>query len=309
MEPRAKSRVEDTMHKVIHAALAPLIVLAASGTARALEVPDAPLLKTDKGLTYRAWLPAGFSDRRGDVPLILFSHGFGGCAQQSNRLTRALADAGYAVLAPNHKDEGCERYMGNLAAALGAAALRPEKPFTQPAAWSENTETSRRDDMKALLAFALTHPPYRDAIDPNRIAAMGHSLGGYTALGLAGAWNSWNDPRIKCVLALSPYIAPFVVSDRLGAVRVPVMYQTGTRDIGIGPVLLKQGGYAKTPGRKYLVVLSGAGHFAWTELNPEFQAIIARYAVAFFDRELASKPAPFLDDARPVQVADYRHSP
>src|SRR3954469_25672419 len=108
------------MHRILHAALAPLVVMAASGAARALNVADAPLLKTDTGLTYRAWLPRGFESARGTVPLILFSHGFGGCAQQSYSLTKALAAAGYAVLAPNHKDEGCARYFGNLAAALKA---------------------------------------------------------------------------------------------------------------------------------------------------------------------------------------------
>lgn len=295
------------MHKVLHAAIAPLIVLAASGAARALDVSDAPLLKTDKGLTYRAWLPPDFATHHGDVPLILFSHGFGGCAQQSNTLTKALAAAGYAVLAPNHKDEGCERYLGNIAAALGAGGLRPEQPFTQPQSWTSSTEISRRQDMEALLDYALSHAPYKDAIDRKHIGAMGHSLGGYTVLGLAGAWQSWRDGRINAVLALSPYAAPFVAADTLKSVQTPVMYQTGTRDIGIGPVLLRQGGYDQTPGRKYLVVLKGAGHFAWTELNPEYQATIAAYATAFFDRELLGKPAPMLDRAPGPQVFALRH--
>src|SRR3954470_9445885 len=108
------------MHRILHAAIAPLVVMALANAAKGLEIPDHPLLKTDRGLTYCAWLPKDFASRRHDVPLILFSHGFGGCAQQSNTLTQSLADAGYAVLAPNHKDEGCERYLGNMAAALGA---------------------------------------------------------------------------------------------------------------------------------------------------------------------------------------------
>ena len=296
------------MHRILHAAITPLVVLAASGAARALEPDGQPLLKTDQGLSFRAWLPADFASHHHDVPLILFSHGFGGCAQQSASLTRALADAGYAVLAPNHKDEGCERFLGNLAAALGAGGLRPEQPFSAPKAWSETTEQSRRDDIVALLAFALSHAPYRDAIDPARIALMGHSLGGYTALGLAGGWRSWRDPRFKCVLALSPYAAPFVVHDRMGDIAVPVMYQTGTRDIGIGPVLLGQGGYDQTKDRKYLVVLQGAGHFAWTELNPLFQKTVADYAIAFLDRELRGRPAALLDASPAAQVAQYRHS-
>jgi len=296
------------MHRLFHAAVTPLVVLAISTAARAVPADSSQLLRTNRGLTYREWLPKNFLRRHGDVPLILFSHGFGGCAQQSATLTRALAEAGYAVLAPNHRDEGCERYRGNLAAALSVGRLRPEQPFTHAAAWEPETEISRRDDLEALLRFALSHAPYRNAIDPSRIGVMGHSLGGYAALGLAGAWPSWRDPRIKAVLALSPYAAPFVLGKRLEAITIPVMYQTGTRDIGIGPVLLRTGGgYEMTGGSKYLVVLKGASHFAWTELNPNYQAVIAAYAKNFFDRILLGKPAPLLDASPGPQVSLYRH--
>jgi len=298
------------MHRFLHAAAAPFVVLAISTAARSVPVDDGSLLHTDRGLAYREWLPRDFAGRQGDVPLILFSHGFGGCAQQSATLTRALAQAGYAVLAPNHRDEGCEHYRGNLAAALGASRLRPDQPFTRAAAWNPGTELNRRQDLEALLQFLLSHPPYRDAVDRNRIAVMGHSLGGYAALGLAGAWPSWRDPRIKAALALSPYAAPFVLSGTLKHIAVPVMYQTGTRDIGIGPVLLRAGGgYEMTAGPKYLLVLQGASHFAWTELNPNYQTVIAAYAKGFFDRTLLGKPAPLLDAAPGPQVALYRHQP
>jgi predicted dienelactone hydrolase len=300
------------MHRILHAVLASIAVLTTTGAAKSVTTPVPALLKTDRGLEFRAWLPADFTSRHGDVPLILFSHGFGGCSEQSRTLTQALANAGYAVLAPNHRDEGCSRFRGGVRGALQAGHLRPEQPFTDPAAWTADTERSRRDDIQALLTFALSHAPYKDAIDPGRIALMGHSLGGYTALGLAGGWESWHDPRFKCVLALSPYIAPFVVQGRMGALGVPVMYQTGTRDIGIGPILLKRGGYDRTGTingvRKYLVELKGAGHFAWTELNPVYQKTIADYAISFFDRELRGLPAPLLDAAPVAQVAQYRHS-
>jgi len=297
------------MHRLLHAVAAPLVVLAISNAARAVPADGSQLLRTDRGLTYREWLPDNFARHRGDVPLILFSHGFGGCAQQSATLTRALAAAGYAVLAPNHRDEACERYMGNLSAALGAGQMQPEQPFTQPAAWSDRTEAGRRDDLEAVLQFALSHAPYKDAIDRNRIGVMGHSLGGYAALGLAGAWPSWRDPRIKAALALSPYAAPFIVAGTLGGIAVPVMYQTGTRDIGIGPVLLKQGGYAMARPPKYLLELDGAGHFAWTELNPKYQRTIADYAVAFLDQALLGRPAPRLAAPPPADVAQYLHTP
>lgn len=296
------------MHKILHSAITALVVLGNSHSAKALHPPTSPLLKTDTGLTYRAWLPHDFASRRGDVPLIIFSHGFGGCAQQSQTLTASLALAGYAVLAPNHRDEGCDRYRGNVAMALAAGGVRPEKPFTQPQLWTASTESGRRDDVEALLSFALNNAPYKNAIEPERIGLMGHSLGGYIALGIGGAWQGWRDKRVKCVLALSPYAAPFVTHNTLHGIQVPVMFQTGTRDIGIGPVLLKHGGYAQTPGRKYIVVLRGAGHFAWTELNPEFQQTIADYAIAFFDRELMGKSASSLDEPAHGQVSEYRRS-
>lgn len=290
------------------ALLAALLTLTMSSLARALDVPDAPLLKTDQGLTYRAWLPGGFEDSRRNVPLIIFSHGFGGCAQQSNSLMKALANAGYAVLAPNHKDEGCDKYFGNMALAFGAGNRRPERPFTEPQNWNDATEAGRRDDMTALLNYALTTTPYKDAIDTSKIGALGHSLGGYTVLGMAGAWNTWRDPRIKCVAALSPYAAPFVVAGSLAGINVPVMYQTGTDDFGIAPALLQYGGYDQTTGRKYMVVLKDAGHFAWTELNPRFQQTIAQYTVAFFDQELGRKASPLLKQKASGQVAEYRRS-
>lgn len=266
-------------------------------------------LTTDKGLVYRAWLPRDFASHHHDVPLVLFSHGFGGCAQQSATLTQALADRGYAVLAPDHKDHACERWKGGLAGRLLAGRSRPEEPFRDPEKWTGANYQDRRADMEALLDYALTHAPYKDALDPGHVAVMGHSLGGYTALALGGAWKSWRDPRIKAVAALSPYAAPFVAHKSLGDIAIPVMFQTGTRDFGIGPVLLKQGGYDMARPPKYLVEFDGAGHFAWTEVNPRYQDQIAAYAIAFLDRELMHRPAPMLDGKGGAQVAEYRHDP
>ena len=125
-------------------------------------------------------------------------------------------------------------------------------------------------------------------------------------------WSA-GDPRTASVVlataaALSPYSAPFLVHRRMGDIAVPVMYQTGTRDIGIGSVLLKRGAYEQTKSPKYLLELRGAGHFAWTELNPVFQKTISDYAIAFFDRELRARPTPLLDCPASGQVARYHHS-
>jgi predicted dienelactone hydrolase len=278
--------------------------------APALAAPVVPTLKTDRGLTYSEWLPRNFSAHHHDVPLIVFSHGFGGCAQQSRTLTQALAGAGYAVLAPNHKDKGCTRYTTGMAAGLWKmmTGRGPDKSFGNDTSWDASTEISRRDDMEALLDFALTHAPYKEAIDPMRIGAMGHSLGGYAVLGLAGGWPQWRDRRIKSVLALAPFSTPFVDKATLGKTTIPVMYMGGTRDRLIAPDTVARS-YAMSAAPKYLVMLKGAGHFAFTELSHRYQATIAAYAIAFFDKSLQAKPAPQLDRPASGQVAQVLHRP
>lgn len=293
------------MHRFLHAAITPLVVFVAACAARGIEADAGDLLKTDRSLSYRHWLPHDFGHGR-KSPLIIFSHGFGGCAHQSASLTRALADAGYAVLAPNHKDEG-ERYFRSMREALRAGSLHPEQPFTDPASWNATTERARGEDIKALFDYARQSSLYRDGIDFDHVGLMGHSLGGYTALALGGAWDSWRDRRFKAVLALSPYVAPFLAKGTLGDIGVPVMYQTGTRDIAIGPALTRAGGYATTRAPKYLLVLKGAGHFAWTEIDRAHRDIIARYAIAFFDRELLGQEAPLLDQPPDLKAARYLH--
>src|SRR5579872_3176388 len=58
---------------------------------------------TIAGRDVAVWKPEGAAPASG-YPLILFSHGYTGCNTQSVFLMRALAHAGYLVLAPNHKD-------------------------------------------------------------------------------------------------------------------------------------------------------------------------------------------------------------
>ncbi|MEQ1886192.1 MAG: hypothetical protein ABL967_14095 [Bryobacteraceae bacterium] len=240
------------------------------------------------------WRPAAPPPPNG-YPLILFSHGFAGCNTQSKFLMEALADAGYLVAAPNHADAHCSprregfrmwRYLN----------FRAEKPFHQPQSWSPETYRARLDDVRRTLDGALTgHLVENAPVDPMRIGMAGHSLGGYTALGMAGAWSSWKDRRIQAVLAMSPYAAPFLANGNLSAVRIPVMYQGGSIDWSITPTVRRPGGvYDRTGGEKYYVELSGAGHLTWTNIGFPFHHTISRYGVAFFDHHLKGEPGDAL---------------
>src|SRR5207248_2018353 len=86
------------------------------------------------------WRAHGVANER--HPIIVFSHGFGGCATQSRFLTEALAARGYWVFAPNHKDARCGH---------GNGVAQPDKPFSQPDMWTDQTFADRRDDVRAVL--------------------------------------------------------------------------------------------------------------------------------------------------------------
>lgn len=234
--------------------------------------------------------------------VIVFSHGFHGCATQSRFIMDAFANAGYIVFAPNHADATCD---GNAQWSEPA-----EVPFKHPASWTDATYIDRHDDIARLLGALSTDPRYARRVDLTRIGLVGHSLGGYTVMGLAGAWASWKIPEVKAVLALSPYSQPFIVHGTLGGMNVPVMYQGGTRDPGTTPAVDKNGGaYGESLPPKVFVEFGGATHFAWTNIGVVAHASIVAYSVAFMNHYvLGTPPDPLLTRALPdVAVLKFQY--
>lgn len=244
------------------------------------------------------WAPP--SSRPGRQPVLIFSHGFGGCATQSKFMTEVLAAHGYWVFAPNHKDARCGGANGG--------GGRPDAPFRKPESWSDKSFVDRRDDIRAIQQALATSPEFASRVDLTRLGYIGHSLGGYTVVGLAGGWASWKTPGMKAVLALSPYTEPYLVHGTLAGVSAPVMYQGGTLDFGITPSLRKSGGvYDATPSPKYFVDFTRVGHFGWTDLRSSAHGEINEYAIAFFDHYvLGSAATPTLTQAL-SGVSEYRY--
>lgn len=231
------------------------------------------------------WQPK--NSGQGKLPLILFSHGFKGCATQTTFLMEALAADGYWVFAPNHDDALCGH---------GTLMQRAERSFSHPDTWNDTTYADRADDMRDVLDALQHDPNFKDRIDFSSIGLVGHSLGGYTVLGLGGAWPSWKMPGVKAVLALSPYSAPFDEKHTLSNLKAAVMYQGGTRDTLITPELNKDdGSYEQTSTQsgspKYFVEFDRANHLAWTDINHEYRASIIAYSTAFLDHYVKGLPA------------------
>ncbi|MFN8607242.1 MAG: alpha/beta hydrolase [Vulcanimicrobiota bacterium] len=208
------------------------------------------------------------------APLVLFSHGYHGNRNQSSQLCRALAEAGYLVVAVDHRD-----------ARLGSG--QPEATMLHTDRWTEATYKDRRDDLVTVLHFLRTDPTWAARVDWSLgVALMGHSLGGYTVFGTAGAWPDWrqSECRISAVLGLSPYLPRFRGNGQMGQLGIPAMFQSGSLDLGVKPSLIGGGIFQSTGSPAHYVEFRRAGHFAWTDLNPQFQSCIVHYCLAFLDR-------------------------
>jgi predicted dienelactone hydrolase len=249
------------------------------------------------------------------VPLVVFSHGDLGCGIQSVSLTEELARNGYVVAAPDHSDAAICHIVPPLPGR--PPATQPTQPkILRPEDWNDTSRYDRRQDVEAVIDGLLENNEFRPVIDSEKIGLAGHSLGGYTVVGMAGGWPSWTDTRIRAVLALSPYVMPFQVKNTLANVRVPLMYQGGTLDVGITPFLKgAKGAYAAANAPVYFVELRNAAHLAWTNCGEESDTesclarvvnarLIAEYGIAFFNRHLKGLRESILDKENP-SLAEY----
>ncbi len=225
------------------------------------------------GLNVAIWQPRNSTK---PAPLVFFSHGYAGMNVQSVSLMNALRDAGYLVVSPSHND-----------AMFNANFSRPQQPFSRPSEWTENTHKDRCEDFHKLVKALKKDSRWNKAIDWTKIALIGHSLGGYTMLGLAGAWPSWKMEGVKGVVALSPYVQPLNQKGSLSRISIPIMYQTGSADFGVRPFLLGTNGtFARTNSPAYFVEIAGANHFTWTNLNRQEQKeeLIEHYCISFLNK-------------------------
>jgi predicted dienelactone hydrolase len=136
-------------------------------TPQVIGAPEAPLFEAGIAAKDAALAPNAPS-----YPLVLLSHGTGGSAEQLAWLGTALARAGYIVAAVNHPGNNShEDYT--------------VEGFTL---WWE-----RATDVSQVLDGMLADKEFGPRIDKTRIGAAGFSLGGYTALELAGAQTDINE--------------------------------------------------------------------------------------------------------------------
>jgi dienelactone hydrolase len=142
-------------------------------------------------LPTRVWYPAqgeapgvpspvdGAMPAEGRFPLIMFSHGLTSNPDDFAALLSRWAQAGFVVAGPSFPHT-----------AYGVAEFDSGDIVNQPA------------DVRHVLdqLLALPGDPLRDAVDPNRLAAAGHSGGGITT---AGLFSAERDERLKAGVVIA----------------------------------------------------------------------------------------------------------
>lgn len=236
---------------------------------------------------------APLSDARERWPVVLLSHGSGGSLMDLSWFGSNLAAHGFVVVALNH----------------------PGNTFgdTSPEGFARAYE--RPQDFTVILDHLLKDPKWGPRVDPERIGASGHSMGGYTALALVGLnlnleWiekrcktpgtreeigceglrdvdysridmkrsrASYLDPRVKAAFAMAPGMAASFEARDTADVQKPVELV-----LAKGDELMPHEGHGMhlagllPPATTTTVVLDDAGHFSFLpECYPKGFDVIA----------------------------------
>lgn len=218
----------------------------------------------------------------GTFPVVLLSHGYRGNWRNQNWLATKLANRGYIVVAVNHP---------------GTTSF--DRSPKQAAKWWE-----RPRDITRTLDYLLSEVLWKQSVNANNITAIGHSLGGWTVMQLAGAKidratfeaecliypnprtcglseelglsqvqtaepndKGLSDPRIQRVVSLDLGLARSFSVQSLNDINVPTLILAAGIDIGDLPQALESGYMAEhipLSSRQYKVY-ENATHFSFIQ--------------------------------------------
>jgi predicted dienelactone hydrolase len=169
----------------------------------------------------------------GKFPLVVISHGYRGNWRNQNWLATKLAQDGFVVASLDHP--GTTSFDHSVQAA---------------AQWWQ-----RAGDLSRLLDWLLNESYLLPNIDANNVSAIGHSLGGWTVMLLAGAQFDRDQLKHECVLKNNPRVCGLM--PELGLDQPQVSEPTGNlKDARIKRVISLDLGLARSFSRQSLRVLT-----------------------------------------------------
>lgn len=131
----------------------------------------------------------------------------------------------------------------------------------------------RGTELLAALQYVATSSTVKDRVDPNRLATMGHSMGGGGALDAARSY-----PQLKAAIPLAGY----ETNSNFSTLKVPSLVFGMQNDTTAPTSVHSKRFYSSMPATldKAYVEIAGAAHSAPTSPNP----IIAAYSISWLKR-------------------------
>lgn len=203
--------------------------------------------------------------KEGIYPLVMISHGTGGSPLVYRTLAHYLASHGFIVGLPEHpfnnrNDNSLENTIDNL--------------------------KNRPKHLKIAIDWFFSHEEFKQHLKPNALTVIGHSMGGYTALALAGGKPTSfaresidgneheidvvSDSRIKALVLLAPATVWFRYPGALDNVTAPILMITAEKDEYTNDFhsqVVRHGIPATTQIQHKII--NNAGHFSFISLFPE----------------------------------------
>ena len=213
------------------------------------------------------------------LPLVVLSHGNGSTPWVHRWLAMQLVRRGVVVAVIEHP--GNNRKDNSLSDAAGVSKLA-------------NLENRPRH--VGLVIDAAYADPHVGPTLAHGVAVIGESIGGYTALAIAGGHAmtlpddvglaqrlapdaepvrrafrvvTERDPRVRAIVLLSPAVFWFMADGALADVTIPILARTGERDELCPPELVERvlrG--VPDPSRVHHTIVPGAAHFSFQSPYP-----------------------------------------
>ena len=264
-----------------------------SVTQQAIEI-ESRMLDKDSGVRSRQpfrarlYLPQNIDK---PAPIVILSHGFGSEPRAFSYLSEHLASYGIAAVSVEHIGSDSDYELEILEGAK-KRAISPQEFIERP--------LDVQYVLNELERLNKSNNQFQGTFDLDKVGIIGHSLGGYTTLALAGAkinterlnqqcpekkinlnmsllmqcrakdlvtQKQLADPRIKAAIAISPISSTILGEESLNNISIPTAIMSGSEDI-IAPVVQEQV-YPFTwlsAKDKYLAMMVPGDHFSSSSL-------------------------------------------
>ncbi|MBX9940118.1 MAG: hypothetical protein K2Y32_12740 [Candidatus Obscuribacterales bacterium] len=309
-----------------------------------IEISDLVLRDEKRGKDLQIRIVAPHAYFKEKLPVIIFSHGVRGSAENYAPLTDYLVRHGYVCIKPTHQDsfklmrDSVRNEDGRTRIARLKELLAENRSgLNVPMGEGAFRDWASRPQDISLIIDKLSEiesriPSLRGRLDLQRIGVAGHSFGAHTAQVTAGMTiggsRQWQDPRPLAFLCISPQGTDLNCADQVKVettawqyIERPLMVITGTADNGRNgqPYTWRTEPYTlSSPPHKYLLVFQNAGHnmggisgnsIAMTTkrngADTELVERVGRASCAFFDRFLKGRTTAMAE----LKDAEKRLSP